>query len=115
VYKKLKNKEKSMKVYVVLKNADFTEGRGPMLLDKVFVTMELARKYVMSKDGICGSKQDYNPRVSSKSDEYYNGYQIKTVEVLEYYNNEEIEKKKKKIEELKKELEILQLELNLEI
>ena len=70
-------------VYVVLKNSDFTDGRGHMMLHMVFSTFELAEKYIMSKDGIYGSKQDRN--LSVFDDKYhanYNGYAIKTVEVL---------------------------------
>lgn len=45
------------KVFVVLRNADFTEGRGPMLVDSVYSTMEKAIDYILTRDGIYGSKQ----------------------------------------------------------
>ncbi|QIG67944.1 hypothetical protein EVB55_009 [Rhizobium phage RHph_Y68] len=47
-------------VFVVLKNADFTEGRGPMLFDKVFRNYIDAAEYVMGQIGISGSKQRKN-------------------------------------------------------
>ena len=81
-----------MQVFVVLKNADFTEGRGPMLFHKVFATKKAAHDYIMDQEGIYGSKQG----VSSYG---YNGYNIREVDVIESYDagskkiaNEEYEK-----------------------
>lgn len=70
-------------VYVVLKNSDFTEGRGHMMLHMIFSTFDLADSYIMSKDGIYGSKQGRN-QYGLHREEYanYNGYAIQTVEVL---------------------------------
>jgi len=45
-------------VYVVYKNADMTEGRGPMVFDRVFARRESALAYVESKSGIMGRKTD---------------------------------------------------------
>lgn len=64
-------------VCVVLKNADFTEGRGPMLFHAVFSTPEKAREYVMSQDGIYGSKQGKSGyKTKDPNIEWYNGYHI---------------------------------------
>lgn len=67
-------------VYIVLKNADFTEGRGQMLFHRVYDSMKAAHQYVMSKDGIFGSKQGvsgYNYSDPEKGHLVgYNGYQI---------------------------------------
>lgn len=70
-------------VFVVLKNGDFTEGRGPMAFHKVFRSYVGAFEYVMSKEGIFGSKQGVNnysgvniygkPYVVSG----FNGYEIR--------------------------------------
>lgn len=49
-----------MDVVVVLKNADFTEGRGPMILDKVFDTVKNAEAYIKLQPGIYGSPQRRN-------------------------------------------------------
>lgn len=45
------------KVIAVLKNADITEGKGPMLLDKVFKGITNAFKYVEAQKGTYGSEQ----------------------------------------------------------
>lgn len=71
------------RVYIVLKNADFTEGRGPMLYDRTFKSESLANEYIMSKKGIFGSKQEYYPKYSSPIRAVYNGYDMILAEVLE--------------------------------
>lgn len=43
-------------VWATYRNADMTEGRGPMLLDKVFTKEEDAHAYTMTKDGVFGRK-----------------------------------------------------------
>ncbi|QIG73783.1 hypothetical protein PP935_gp008 [Rhizobium phage RHph_N34] len=74
-------------VFAVLKNADFTEGRGPMLLDKIFKDYIDADEYVMGQIGIYGSKQYRNPYAGINIDgEAYagmhlNGYEIVFVEL----------------------------------
>jgi hypothetical protein len=71
---------------VVLKNADFTEGRGPMRFHKVFATLEAAETYVKKQEGIFGSPQVARPEryVFSGVEHFgWNGYDI--------YPNVEIE------------------------
>lgn len=69
-------------VVAVLKNADFIEGRGPMVLDKIFDTHTRAHEYIMNQDGIYGSKQGIsaNAGVNVHGEAYaynlYNGYEI---------------------------------------
>ena len=47
------------KVTIVFRNADFTEGRGPMLFDGAFSSLDKAKEYVNSKgSGIMGAKPD---------------------------------------------------------
>lgn len=44
-------------IVIVFQNADFTEGRGPMLFDGAFSNTEKAKAYVNSKgSGIYGAK-----------------------------------------------------------
>jgi hypothetical protein len=50
-----------MKIYVVTKNADFTEGRGPMLYHSTYRSLEGARNYVKDHAGIYGSPQYEEP------------------------------------------------------
>lgn len=73
-----------MKVYVILKNSDFTEGRGPMVLHKIKKTEKSAVDYVMSQEGIFGSKQEESRYIfSTENIRYFNGYDICTMEVEE--------------------------------
>lgn len=71
------------KVYVVNKNADFTEGRGPMLLHRVFSTFSKAEDYIMAQEGIFGSAQRKGgqSRLFGSTFTHYNGYQIVEIEV----------------------------------
>jgi hypothetical protein len=82
-------------VYVVKKNADFTEGRGPMLLDSVWSDPDEAVKWVKQQGGIYGSEQ----RVELNKYGYYayaNGYQIEKMPLLDNANEMEHETAKQK-------------------
>lgn len=73
-------------IFVVLRNADFTEGRGPMLIDTIFSTGPEAIKYVEAQQGIFGSKQkvDYqNSRLSRGLYATASGYEIVEYKVLD--------------------------------
>lgn len=48
-----------MKVYITRRNADMTEGRGPMIMDKVFDTYEKAEIYINSQPGVMGRKGNW--------------------------------------------------------
>lgn len=85
-----------MQVAIVLKNADFTEGRGPMLLHKVFDTVENAEAYILLQPGIYGSKQGRSPYGG------WNGYDVKVCEVYGGENWKEIMDKQLREEALKK-------------
>jgi len=72
-----------MEVYIVAKNADFTEGRGPMRFHKVFSAFKKADDYIMSCKGLFGSEQ-YKDKVYNWNDyieHTYNGYSIIVKEV----------------------------------
>jgi hypothetical protein len=76
------NWEMGNSMFVVLKNADFTEGRGPMLLDRLFHKFDNAVDYVMQQSGISGTKQGrsiyYGISLSKEvfCQDFFNGYQI---------------------------------------
>lgn len=84
-----------MEVVVVNKNADFTEGRGPMLVDKIFDSMEAAEAYISAQPGIYGSPQ-------SKGKYGWNGYSTKVMRVHGKENWKEIGEKQERQEALKK-------------
>lgn len=77
-------------VYMVLKNTDFTEGRGPMVFHKLFRTMEAARNYVSRKPGIFGSKQYQDKGLSIEKSEWWNGYSIQEVQIENGISDTEI-------------------------
>lgn len=69
------------KIYIVLKNSDFNEGKGLMLIHKTFSTLNAARNYIKKEPGICGSKQYENPLFFQNDYETWNGYEIKTMDI----------------------------------
>lgn len=78
-----------MKIYIVEKNADFIEGRGPMHLDKIFLKKEDAVAYIKNNKGIMGTNQYDNPNVyNNGKTESWNGYDIVEHDVIEKYVNQ---------------------------
>jgi hypothetical protein len=79
-------------IFLVLKNADFTEGRGPMLPHKAYATAEGARAYIKSQDGIYGTGQYEEPfnmfggrYLGEKMTELRNGDEVLTSEMWNGY------------------------------
>jgi hypothetical protein len=65
------------KVYIVLKNADMTEGRGPMFPFTVFLSKAVAQVFISKQGGVFGGPPDNG------------GWDIKEMEAygtLEEYN-----------------------------
>lgn len=87
-------KEFSMKkIYIVNKNADFTEGSGPMLFHLAFEYSEDAINYVEKQEGIFGSPQ----KIERNKYGYFataNGYNIE--EVILYTSSFELIEKTRK-------------------
>lgn len=66
-----KNREtKEPTVFCVFYNSDFTEGRGPFVLDSVWISYEEAAKYIDNKPGIQGVKQKWSSLNSEYNDWY---------------------------------------------
>ncbi len=97
----------SEEVYIVYRNADFTEGRGPMLLHKIFSNFRAAEDYVMDQEGIMGTEQ--------KRDGYggYNGFSIKPQRVIETYDKKDRAEKQRELEKVEAEAARLRKELEL--
>lgn len=78
---------KSAHVFAVLVNSDMTEGRGPMIVHKIFSSLDNAVEYILSKDGVFGSKQymKTNAGVNIGNQPYlytsFNGFEIKIVAI----------------------------------
>jgi len=43
-----------MKIFLVYRNSDLTEGRGPMVLDKIFLDRERSIKFALKQPGVMG-------------------------------------------------------------
>lgn len=69
-------------MYIVRKNADFTEGRGPMNIHAAFKTYDEAVSYIMEQKGIYGSAQYSKTNIGINfhneiyASVYFNGYDI---------------------------------------
>ena len=48
-----------MKVFVVTKNADLIEGRGPMIIDSIWLDEEEANEYAANQKGVMGRPNRY--------------------------------------------------------
>lgn len=92
-------------VYVVKRNADMTEGRGPMVIDIIVDSLDLAKKYILSQTGIMGipinpNLNIYPPRMYDVQYAYtigqrisnyiwsYNGWDIEEIKVLNEKSSE---------------------------
>lgn len=64
-------------VYAVYRNSDMTEGRGPMVLDKLFLYEDDAWNYANQQLGVMG----YKPRDGNWRNEEYGEWRVSTLEV----------------------------------
>ena len=74
-----------MNIFIVEKCSNFTDGHGPMLVDRIFENLEDARNYIMQCDGIFGSpqyKSDSSINDNGMLREYWNGYHIFEYQVI---------------------------------
>lgn len=49
-----------MKIYIVKRNSDSTEGRGPMVVDSVWLSREKANDYIDDQPGVMGVRQKWS-------------------------------------------------------
>lgn len=47
-------------VFVVFRNSDFNEGRGPDMMDSIWITQEEASKYIDQQPGIQGRRAKWS-------------------------------------------------------
>ena len=91
-------------VWIVKKNADFIEGRGPMMMHLIFSKFDDAHKWVMAQSGIYGSQQRQE-RGSGSGRWDYNGYSITKYKVYDSADSLlEAKERKKEIENQIKDL-----------
>ncbi len=63
-------------VHIVFRNADTTEGRGPMVLDRVFADKEKANAFIDSQPGVMGRRAKWSTIL-------YGDWEVRTLEVIE--------------------------------
>ena len=99
-------------VWVVRKNADFTEGRGPMLIHAIFENDTLAVEYIMTKPGIYGRRQEEGRSFASTKTRNFNGYDLTEWVVQDTVKTQrEIEELKSQEAALKEKLDAIRHEL----
>lgn len=70
-----------MQVWATYRNLDMTEGKGPMVLDKVFMEERDAHEYVDGQEGVMGRKPD--PGVGWQNS-MMGDWQVKPLYIMEH-------------------------------
>lgn len=73
---------KSPIIYCVFRNSDFTEGRGPMVLDSIWNNYEEAAKYIDNQPGIQGKKAKW-------SQSLYGDWEIKKMPIFQHIEDKQ--------------------------
>jgi len=66
-----------MKVYLTYRNADMTEGRGPMVPDRCFSERVFAEHYIDVQPGVMGRRCRW-------SQEKFGDWEVREIEVINY-------------------------------
>jgi hypothetical protein len=93
-----------MIIYLTYRNADMTEGRGPMVVDKAFLHKEDANNYIDDQPGCMGRRAKW-------SNAKYGDWEVKEILVHEGPFDVEADKKRKAIDKLKATLNAEELKL----
>ena len=70
------------KIAIVTKNADFTEGRGPMIFHRAYDSYDASVAYIQTQRGIYGSEQYKTATAMNLDNSHFNGYAVEMVELL---------------------------------
>lgn len=73
-----------MQVWATYKNEDMTEGKGPMVMDKVFLEEKDAHEYINQQPGIGGRKAQYGWQNNNWGD-----WQVKPLFIMEHLEDGE--------------------------
>lgn len=73
-------------VYVVMRNSEMTEGRGPMVFHSLWSTKEVADHFIDEQPGVMGRKQKW-------SQQKYGDWTVTPMPVYEFLEEYETEKK----------------------
>lgn len=101
-------------VYRVMKNADFTEGRGPMIYVCTFATFEAANAYIMDKKNPWTGKPLKMKCIVEDMHWGYEGYyEIHRDPVIPEYSKHQIDADRIALKELEKQVRVLRARTSL--
>lgn len=78
-------------IYQTYRNADTTEGRGPMLPDKAFLQRKDAQEYVLQQDGVMGR---HPHQFGSNSWEGMGDWRVEEIQVYESLTEAQVTEKR---------------------
>lgn len=73
-----------MQVWATYKNADMIEGKGPMVMDKVFLEEKDAHEYVDGQEGVFGRRAEHGWQNSDMGD-----WTVKPLFIMEHLQDGE--------------------------
>lgn len=76
-----------MQVWATYRNQDMTEGRGPMVLDKVFMEESDAHAYINQQDGVMGRKPSDFGAVGGWQNTQMGDWQVKPLYIMEHLDD----------------------------
>lgn len=94
-------------VYRVMRNADSTEGRGPMVYVTTFKTFAVANTYIMHKGSPYGNPLKFTRNADGKKWSYEGWYEVYEDEVLQDYDIESVKADLKELKELEERAAVL--------
>jgi hypothetical protein len=94
-------------VYRVMRNADSTEGRGPMVYVTTFETFAAANAYVMHKGSPYGYKLTAKRNIDGDEWSYDGWYCVHKDEVLQEYDIEQVKKNLAELRQIEERAAVL--------
>lgn len=73
-----------MQVWATWRNSDMTEGKGPMVMDKIFMEQKDAHEYIDGQEGVFGRKPEHGWQNSDMGD-----WQVKPLFIMEHLQDGE--------------------------
>jgi hypothetical protein len=94
-------------VYRVMRNADSTEGRGPMVYVATFETFAAANAYVMHKGSPYGGTIEVYRDVDGNRWSYGGWYEVHKDQVLQEYDIEQVKKNLAELRQIEERAAVL--------
>jgi hypothetical protein len=101
-----------IKIYATYRNEDMTEGRGPMVIDKIFTKRKDAEDYIDNQSGVMGrkkiwSKEKYGDWIVNELVLFESLDELKKQKEIELINKFKTSYTQEEIEILKKNFKFL--------